>query len=561
MIVKFAQHHRGRGTVGRGDSFTGTAKYLLDKDRPEWTATENLGTDNPYMAARVMQAVSMHSDDIKRSVGGSMAGRKKLDGDVFHIVVSWPEGTHPDQDHQAQAMRQVLKDVGLGDAQAMLAAHNDNGLTHVHAMVNLVNPEDGKHFKMAFSKTRAQAWADEYSRQNGDTTCPQRQENAQKRADNRRAHDHAREAGAPAPALEITKDRASLSRVEYERMKESRDEFFARQAAERAALKDAHSQDWAAAKAEIAASAYNRVFRDEHAKAKAADKLANKPLWVETFRRQEQQRQAAAITAQRVQAEARAAAETFRRADKAARAAEKRDGTLFGKVAAFLGAQSVEQARQDRARAMMAAQEVSNRLQAAQAAKDALPRLQEQARKDTAAKLAEITFQKAEAAVTVPRLDLAAMKARHAEEFTTLWAKHNVERQAAGIVARDPTKAREQDNQARPRDRQNADRPRDRAQAPSPFARVAGTAKDQERHAEAERITREKRQKTEDRDRARSAERTADRRAGPAPQVMGKPPRPRFGPALTEEQMTKRRERQERDRARDKTRDDFDRER
>lgn len=561
MIVKFAQHHRGRGTAGRGDSFTGTAKYLLDHDRPEWTATENLGTDNPYMAARVMQAVSMHADELKERAGVSRAGRKKLDGDVFHMVVSWPEGTHPDQDHQAQAVRDALKSIGLEKAQAILAAHNDNGKSHVHAMVNLVNPEDGRLFKMPFSKDRASAWALEYSRQHGDDSTPQREENAAKRQANRDAHDKARAAGEPAPALHVTKDRASLTRGEYERMKAARDEFFSRQAAERAALKSAQSQEWTAAKAEIAASAYNRAFRDEHAKAKAADKLANKPLWREVFSRQDRERQVAAITAQRVQAEARAATDMFRKADKATRAAEKRDGTLFGKVAALLGAQSVEQARQARARAMMAAQEVKNRLQAAQAARDALPRLQEQARKDTAAKLAQITFQKAELAVTVPRVDLAAMKARHAEEFTAQWAKHNVEREAAGIVARDPTKAREQDNQARARDRQNADRPRDREQAPSPFGRAAGTAKDQERYAEAERIKRDKRQATEERDRARSAAR-ADR-AGPEPKVMGKPPRPRFGPSLSQEQMERRRERQQRekDRERGKGRDDFDRER
>jgi hypothetical protein len=480
-----------------------------------------------------------------------------VDGDVFHIVVSWPEGTHPDQDHQAKAVRQVLKDVGLGNAQAVLAAHNDNGFTHVHAMVNLVNPEDGKHFKMPYSKTKAQAWADEYSRQNGDTTCPQRGENARKRAENRQAHDQARESGAPSPDLKLTRDDRSLSRAEYERMRTARDAFFVRQAAERDALKSSHSQDWQTAKANLAA--YARAFRDEHATAKAADKEVNRPQWREVMRRQEIERAQALAIAARTQVEARLAADAARKAAKAARAAEKREGTLLGKVALILGAQSAQEAQERQAKAIGAAKAAAARHQAAEAAKSALPGRQDQERRDLGKMLRETTFQKAGAAVGIERLDLSPMKARHAAEAEALRERQNVERREAGLPIYE-RKARDQDNQAareqRPRDRQSADRPRDREKAPSPFSRAAAPPKDQ---AEQDRRQRDKQRAADDRS-AKKATARAERRSGPEPQAMGKPPRPRFGPA-SPEQLAKRRERNARDRDRSRDRDDFDRER
>ena len=553
MIVKFAQHSKGRGTAGRANSFKATAAYLLDHDRPEWTETRNLGTDNPYMAARVMQAVSMHADELKERAGVSRAGRKKLDGDVFHIVVSWPEGTHPDQAHQAEAVREMLKQLGLEKAQAVLAAHNDNGKSHVHAMVNLVNPEDGRLFALPFSKTRAQAWAAEYSQQNGDQTCPQRQANAERRAENRQQHEQAREAGAPSPALQITKDRASLTRAEYERMKAARDEFFARQAAERKELQAAHSQDWEAAKKAIAdgKTAYARAFREEHAKAKAADRDANKPVWRDLLRKQEAERGEAALIAARTRHEAAQAAEIASKAARSAAAAERREGTLFGKIAHALGAKNAAEAAQIRDQAQRAAQETARRARAAQEAYDRLAAKQEAARKAAGATLAQATFDKARLAVDVGRVDLAPMKARHAAEVEALRERQNEERRAAGLKTYEP-KAREQDNakpaQDRPRDRErdrrDADRRADRDKAPTPFGQaVAGKVRDSETRA---------------RERDRAAERpTAAPSRGPEPQVMGKPPRPRFGPSLSQEQMERRRERQqqEKDRERDRTRD------
>jgi len=568
VIVKFAEHRRG-GAAGRGDSFTATAKYLLDHDRPEWTATENLGTDNPYMAARVMAAVSMNAEELKARAGVSRAGRKKEHGDVFHVVVSWPEGTNPDQAHQAQAVRDVLKQIGLDKAQAVLAAHNDNGFAHVHAMVNLVNPEDGRLFNLAFSKSNAQAWALKYSQEHGDMTAPQREENARKRADNRQAHDQARESGAPSPALKLTRDERSLSRAEYERMREGRNAFFERQKAEREALWAGHSQEWDAAKEQIAANkpAYDRAFREERAKTRAADKEANRPYWREVKRRQETERAQALAIAARTQVEARLAADAARKATKAAVKAEKREGTLLGKVAKILGAQSLQEAQERQARAIEAAKVATARHKAAEAAKNALPGRQDRERRDIYKMLSEASFQKALAGMTVGQVDLAPMKARQAAERAALRERQDAERREAGLPEYKP-KARKQDFKAihaktlareqerdRDRDRQAADRQR-RDQAPSPFARAAGTAKDQ---AEQDRRAREKQRAVQEQIAKKTAARS-ERPKAPEPQVFGKPARPRFGPPLTEAQLAKRRERRERERS-TRARNDFENER
>jgi len=82
----------------RGFSFKGVTAYLMhDKkaqtaERVEWSYTENLYTDDPEKAAKVMAWTDNNSEHLKVLAGGSRAGAKVTAGAVYHTSISWVEG-------------------------------------------------------------------------------------------------------------------------------------------------------------------------------------------------------------------------------------------------------------------------------------------------------------------------------------------------------------------------------------------------------------------------------------------------------------------------------------
>ena len=210
MIVKKAEGRMTGGRpAGRGHSFKALAAYLLNPkddaaERVAWFGIENVGTDNPHMAARVMAATAKNADAIKARAGTGRAGRKSEHGAVLHLVMSWAEDETPTAEHQQQAARDLLGALGMDKAQAVLAAHDDNGKPHVHLMVNLIDPETGKQFSLSNDQRRMSDWALAYEKAHGGVRCQQRADNAERRAK-----------GEP------TKDRTSLSRPAWEEMQAS----------------------------------------------------------------------------------------------------------------------------------------------------------------------------------------------------------------------------------------------------------------------------------------------------------------------------------------------------
>ena len=175
--------------VSRGSSFKGLAAYLGGQDKGEhravWSATQNIGTENIYMAARLMAATAMDADEIKRQNGWDGRGRRTTEKPVYHTVMSWPKEESPDYAHQEQAARDLVKAAGFENAQAIFVGHDDNGKTHVHVVVNVLDPETGKQFSLSNDYRKMQAWALEYCKEHGiDPTeiAPNRLKNAEARA-------------------------------------------------------------------------------------------------------------------------------------------------------------------------------------------------------------------------------------------------------------------------------------------------------------------------------------------------------------------------------------------
>ncbi len=120
-------------TTSSGRRFAALARYLLhgrsggETERVAWTAGRNLGTDDPELAALLMQATA------DRNV--------RVEVPVYHLTINFdPTDAVTPERMQAVADR-VLSDLGLSEYQALMVAHQDRAHPHVHIMVNRVHPE------------------------------------------------------------------------------------------------------------------------------------------------------------------------------------------------------------------------------------------------------------------------------------------------------------------------------------------------------------------------------------------------------------------------------------
>ena len=465
--------------ISRGHSFKGITAYLHGQNkeaRATWSEVLNVGTQNPYMAARFMAATAMD------------AHRKQPKGPVWHWQMSWDDQQHPPAEHQAEAAKALLKSLGLDNAQAMLVGHNDNGRTHVHLVVNLINPDTGRIWHdhrfpdnaqrncTYQSHTKAQAFALEYCREHGITSSPNREKNAatreEQKATGEKAHPSQMEG------------RKRLSREDWQHM---RDTLYARQAIEREALKDRHGEQWQQIKDELAKrqKAERAQWREEYARQTAAAKAEFRTRWRDTFKAQE--------------AEARKSHEAMTAAAKQL----VRANTWHGKIFGALGlAKNAFDAEAQLSILKMQHQAMQDRHEAARIA------LAEQRR--------QVAYERTKAAVEVARQagaarpDIDAMKQAQSREWAQLRERQQAEREEAGIRhARAPDKAREQNNQPPRREREHQTQAKDNARKRDEETAREGRKERQYSKAQLERYRRwqekerEAREKGPDRGRER----------------------------------------------------------
>lgn len=171
----------------RGTSFMGAGLYYLhDKrldgetsrstsERVDWTQTRNIMSDNPDFALRLMAATAMDKDRLKEQAGISSAGRKSK-GEVYAYSIAW----HPDEQGKItkadmlMAADQSLKALGAQDHQALLVAHNDADHPHVHIILNMVNPANGKNLTVSNDRKKLHKWSNDYRKERGEEKkyCP-----------------------------------------------------------------------------------------------------------------------------------------------------------------------------------------------------------------------------------------------------------------------------------------------------------------------------------------------------------------------------------------------------
>lgn len=138
----------GKLTLGKSFKFCG--EYMLtgrDRVHPDqrvsWMECHNLPTERMEVAVRLMAATSRRS--------------RRTQLPVLQMSVSFAPGDPVDSAMIKRVLQRTLRDVGLGEHQAILLEHHDTAVPHGHAIVNRVHPETGRAWKGSFSKTRIEA--------------------------------------------------------------------------------------------------------------------------------------------------------------------------------------------------------------------------------------------------------------------------------------------------------------------------------------------------------------------------------------------------------------------
>jgi len=168
----------------KGCSFMGLGRYVLHDEgadtshRVGWTETINLGTRNPETAVKVMAAIAMDQERLKRESGVRRSGRKSKDA-VLHVTLSW----HPEEAkeltkaEQVKAAKWFLREIKADDRQALVVCHTDQEQPHVHLVINRVSPQDGRMLSSSFEKLNASKWALKYEQERGKVYCKNREIN------------------------------------------------------------------------------------------------------------------------------------------------------------------------------------------------------------------------------------------------------------------------------------------------------------------------------------------------------------------------------------------------
>jgi len=252
--------------IGKGQSFKGLSAYLMtdvrqdgetvsaSADRVGWAQTYNLAEARPDQAWRLMAATAMSADALKEAAG--LKKGKPVKNSVYHFSLNFNPADDPHEDVQRLAVEEALTALGLEDHQALAVQHQDKAHTHVHIMVNLIDPmngmsaatplmgEDGKkRSKLSHSQKKLSKWAGKFERDNDLTITEGRLANANKRDQGEKV------------------DARRKSRNKYEQDKaegtDRRRDFLKRQHNDKASelqleqtqMKDRHQEEWASLKA------------------------------------------------------------------------------------------------------------------------------------------------------------------------------------------------------------------------------------------------------------------------------------------------------------------------
>ena len=156
--------------VSKGNSGVGLYAYLAHDrqekagpkartaDRVDWIETVESPTEDPYLTLRIMQGVVSNRLILRARADGSPGGRK-LKNSYQHFMCAWAPGEHPTRDEQRDAVKSMLRALGLDKQLAIIVAHSDTDHPHVHVIVCKISRETGLAASVKNSKLKLSKWS------------------------------------------------------------------------------------------------------------------------------------------------------------------------------------------------------------------------------------------------------------------------------------------------------------------------------------------------------------------------------------------------------------------
>lgn len=422
--------------IGQGKSFKGLAAYLLHDPRLEGeqarTTTERVGWVQSYNldgaggegAWRLMAATALSANELKEAAG--IKKGKPAVNTVFHYSINFNPADRLSEEIERLAVEGSLKALGLDDYQALAVRHTDHERSHVHVMVNLINPEngmsaaskqqDGSPSPLSNSQRKLSSWAAKFEREHRLEITEGRLANANKRAQGEDVDARRK----PRPVYDRDKKEGQDERLQW--LKDRQEANAAALTTEGRQMSDRHRLEWESLKA--AYEAEKRAMRKEKDRAvpRATERIKEdaKPLWqalfmrhrseLEDFRRDEQSPfgrlwHAAAVVRDRAEA-----------------------GDFIGGIVAALSP--------DERRAVVLKQHDRERAKIGQQIRGAISAEVDQIRDDHAGALVQARHRFMQECA-----DLRGRQDRARAALREQWSQHNAERRAAFQKARGQTQS------------------------------------------------------------------------------------------------------------------------
>jgi hypothetical protein len=126
LIDYVARDDRRAAEIGHGP-LAGAAMGVVNMDADVDTAEDR------KIVAEIMNATAMMSCRVKNP--------------IYHLVVSWQSGEHPDRRQAEEAVHHVMKSIGMEECECFWAMHRDTDNDHLHLAINRVHPVKGVAIK------------------------------------------------------------------------------------------------------------------------------------------------------------------------------------------------------------------------------------------------------------------------------------------------------------------------------------------------------------------------------------------------------------------------------
>lgn len=173
----------------KGKGITGAVRYILGEGRDPETSKLNILTDGEKTRVDWIggtgfgfEIESREDADLARRMmefdaQNQSSRTQRCEKDCVHIAICWNPGEEPTREQMTAAVKDALGSIGMGNARALYASHNDESYAHVHIVASKINPETGKAYDLKSDFLKLSRWAQAYEiEHSGGIVCTRRQE-------------------------------------------------------------------------------------------------------------------------------------------------------------------------------------------------------------------------------------------------------------------------------------------------------------------------------------------------------------------------------------------------